>query len=331
MLSYRKNINKSLNLVNYKECKKLIVKHEFTQSGKGVAGDIYKVISSDCGCVIIKIFKSLYTMKKECSMQKKVKEFIDKKICGNFIDIIECDFDNKYIVMEYADNNLFYLFDELNTLNDDLNTNIIFSLILQILIGLLCFQKKLNLFHGDFALRNILYKKIEQNITLCYTINSQKFYIPTFGYLVLIIDFGSCREINNAVENLDIFNKTNSLNSDLEKLLIKKILNNYNQIEFISIFLSNHKQNINKVYNEDKKIYLKNIRKYIKDTKFNKTILNYDELIKKGINTNIIFIKKIIDSVPELIDMIQKIYKKSNFSEKYKSEKTVNFTLNYNN
>lgn len=329
MLKYRQNIDNTKNLLNYNECKKLIKNHNFIKKGQGAAGDIYKAVSENCGCVVIKIFKSGYTMKRECIVQNKVKEFIYKNICGNFIDIIECDYDNKYIIMEYADNNSFYLFDELNTLNDTTNTNIIYSFILQILVGLLCFQNKLNLFHGDFAFRNILYKKIVSNIILHYQINSQDFYIPTYGFLFLIIDYGSFRKINNDKINLDIFDKVNSLNSDLEKLLIKKILYNYDQTDFMDIFLTQYKPNINKLYDNDKKIYMKNIRSYIKSLNINENILNYDELIKKGINSNIIFIKKIVETTPNIFDMINKIYKKTNFTKSNDSNITVNFILDY--
>lgn len=326
MLKYRQNIDNSKNLLNYNECTKLIKNHEFIKKGEGAVGDIYKVVSKDCGCVVIKIFKSEYTMKKECLIQYKVKQFIDKNICGNFIDIFECNYDNKYIIMEYADDDSYHLFDELNTLNDESNTNIIFSFIIQILIGLLCFQKKLNLFHGDYAFRNILYKKISPIVNLHYEINSEHFYIPTFGYLFLIIDFGSYRKIKNSKFNFDIFDKFNSLNSDLEKLLIRKILYNYNQDDFINIFLPKHKVFIDEIYNTDKKIYMKNIRHYIKNLKFNDIILNYDELIKKGINKNIIYIKKIIDTTPDIFDLIQKIYKQSKFT-KTNNNMTTNFIM----
>jgi len=53
---------------------------------------------------------------------------------------------------------------------------------------------------------------------------------------------------------------------------------------------------------------MKNIRSYIKSLNINKNILNYDELIKKGINSNIIFIKKIVETTPNIFDMINNIY-----------------------
>ena len=186
-------------------------------------------------------------------------------------------------------------------------------MILQILIGLLCFQTKLNMYHGDFAFRNILYKKINPDIVLCYQINSKKYYIPTFGYLFLIIDFGAYRKLNNDKYNFDLFNRINSLVSDLEKIFIRKILYNYTLTDFLKIFLTKHTQHIKKIYNNDKKIYLKNIRHYIKDIKNYNTILNYDELIYKGIHKNIIDIKIIIETHKDILNIIHHIYNLTNF------------------
>lgn len=225
--------------------------------------------------------------------------------------------------MEYADGDiqhLFYCF-----IGE--NNKVFYSCLIQILIGLLCFQNKYKHYHRDFAFRNMVYKNVNKNLVLRYIINGQDFFIPTYGYLVLIIDFGSVTPINPHDHlNFDIFNKYNSLNSNLEKLIMKKIINKFSTSDFINIFLDKYKETIIELYDEDKTKYLKKIREcYKRWPEF--SILKYDVVAKMGID--LINVNEIIQTCPNnVMGMIIELYKEIN----YKASETdliQNFILNY--
>jgi serine/threonine protein kinase len=281
MVNYRLNIEKDKNLLDYAECKKLIVQEKISNIGKGGQGDIFKVVSDKCGSVVLKLFRENVSlklnlggnynlnqkMKDEYEIMCMIKILIDYRYCANFVDIIDFDPEKKYIILEYADGDCDKLIHKEQIHN--INYDILCSFVCQVLIGLLCFQKLINMWHNDFKLKNILYKKINKNIILHYKINSEDFYIPTFGYLFMIADFGMCIDktflkrkpyaeyidIDRLIESL---NKTNDgEDSDIKKImaklkeripileLIKKhfknfIKNNNYDTEYVETFVFNY-------------------------------------------------------------------------------------------
>jgi hypothetical protein len=171
------------------------------------------------------------------------------------INIIDFNPKQKYIIIEYADG------DCTDIIKNDLSYEMLSSFICQVLIGLLCFQKLINMWHNDFRLANILYKKIDKNIILHYKINNENYYIPTHGYLFMIADFGMCivktfvdKQIRNIYTDFtDIERLKNSINNALTKMnivnndivKIKKILEN--KIPILNMI----KQNFSHFLNND--------------------------------------------------------------------------------
>jgi serine/threonine protein kinase len=274
MTNYRLNIVDNNNLINYTECKKLIEKQDISNIGKGGQADIFKVVSDKCGSIVLKLFrknlsKSLNScdfinlMINEYNCMCKVKLLIDYRYCANFISILDFNPKEKYIIMEYADG------DSTDIIKYDFSNEILYSFMCQVLIGLLCFQKILNYLHNDLKLENILYKKINKQIILRYVINNQEYYIPTYGYLFMIADYGLSLDKSNYDVNRDK-NKNDFI--DIERLK--------NSFDFILTKMNKQSNDIKKIQKilEDKIPILNIIKKnFIDFTKNNNYDSNYVE------------------------------------------------------
>lgn len=268
MTNYRLNIVDNNNLINYTECKKLIEKQDISNIGKGGQADIFKVVSDKCGSVVLKLFRKnidkllkgsdfISLMMNEYKFMCKVKILIDYKYCANFISILDFNPKEKYIIMEYADG------DSTDIIKYDFNYEILCSFICQVLIGLLCFQKILNCLHNDFKLENILYKKINKQIILRYVINNQEYYIPTYGYLFMIADYGFSFDKSSYDPNK---NKNKNDFIDIERLK--------NSFDLILVKMNKQSNDIKKIQKilEDKisimNIIKKNFNDFIKNNNY---------------------------------------------------------------
>lgn len=65
-----------------------------------------------------------------------------------------------------------------------------YNAIFQILAGLYALKYHFNLFHNDFHGRNLLVQKIEPGGYWIYIIDGVRYYVPNFGYVFIISDFG---------------------------------------------------------------------------------------------------------------------------------------------
>jgi hypothetical protein len=88
----------------------------------------------------------------------------------------------------------------------------------------------------DIKLENILYKVINADTILKYIINDKEYYIPTYGYLFMIGDFGisSSRNILKNISNNFSLNKDSNT---IIKIIRKKLLSmgeSYNKIYILS-------------------------------------------------------------------------------------------------
>jgi hypothetical protein len=63
------------------------------------------------------------------------------------------------------------------------------SIVIQILMSLITFQKTFHLTHNDLHTNNVMYIKTDIK-ELCYKINEKYYKVPTFGRIFKIIDFG---------------------------------------------------------------------------------------------------------------------------------------------
>ena len=70
------------------------------------------------------------------------------------------------------------------------------SWIFQICMGLICVNHKMNFVHNDLHIDNIMGKLTEEEF-LYYKINNKYFKVPTYGYTMMIIDFGRSSFIYN--------------------------------------------------------------------------------------------------------------------------------------
>ena len=222
-LDYRKNINDKYNLKDITTCKNEI-NNIVNINANGKTSEIYKLESKTCGYCIIKKYKNNNLLKDkfeyEININNKIKELVDNNTCPNYMypyyiskDVNK--FYNNYFMLEYMDDTLTDFF------NNFVKNKIIKSLFFQIMIGLLCFDKIIGLRYGDIHKGNFFYKKINSNIVFKYVINDNIYYVPTYGYLFVIGDFGRNRE-NNTDEHL----KKRDYNK-LFKLILNIIINNY--------------------------------------------------------------------------------------------------------
>lgn len=125
-------------------------------------------------------------MKEEYEIMKITNKFINEYICPNFIQVYAFNENVPLIIMEYADNNCRFLFKE----NKYIPTEIYKTFLFQILMSIYFLNTHLNLYHKDVRLPNILYKKINPNTVFHYKINNNDYFVPTFGYLFMLADFG---------------------------------------------------------------------------------------------------------------------------------------------
>lgn len=63
------------------------------------------------------------------------------------------------------------------------------SILFQVVMILITYQKAFDFTHNDLHSDNIMLKKTEKKM-LCYKYNNNYYYVPTFGYICKIIDFG---------------------------------------------------------------------------------------------------------------------------------------------
>jgi hypothetical protein len=134
----------------------------------------------------------------------KIKYAIDSKICPNFIYLYDHLDDPFCLLLEYADGTLKTFLECFSEFK--LNYNILESIIIQLLIGILCMQKNLNMFHGSLGLVNIFYKNIHPETILYYNINGVLYEIKTYGILIMIADVDTGVSYPRTTKNLDFNN-----------------------------------------------------------------------------------------------------------------------------
>jgi hypothetical protein len=107
-------------------------------------------------------------------------------------------------------------------------------------------HKIMDINHNDLTLNNIVYKKINKDTIFKYIINDKTYYLPTYGYLIMIIDFEYAHIIKNDInydfkyvkyiyvkpiincfkkQNIDTYEKLLNMINDNDKNIINKIIN----------------------------------------------------------------------------------------------------------
>ena len=84
-----------------------------------------------------------------------------------------------------------------NNYIEKINDNMLYSFMFQILCGIYSIHKLCNICHFDLHGGNILISNIEQNGYWLYNINNNDYYIPNYGYILKIWDFGRSMILGN--------------------------------------------------------------------------------------------------------------------------------------
>ena len=200
------------------------------------------------------LFKKFYSYNiiNNCDFTKNNKSIgltINNNHIGEYKKLQKSNYCVEYITS--------YEEDTLGTIIDTLSMKQIYSLILQILHGIMILQKK-KYTHNDFNQNNITFTKTTKKY-LTININTIQCKIPIFSYIYTIIDYGDVKH-------------PSSINNMKEKNLYLK---NYKKIDICNLI-----DNIeNYWFSSNKKKYIIEIKNDIKFMKYNsdniKKIINY--------------------------------------------------------
>ena len=184
---------------DYNKCIEFIASDKFTSQeiGKGGQAKIYIVENEDCGTIVIKHFNKSTTFIRERDALLEIKKLIINNTCPNFILMHDSNETNKNIYLEYIDKDIKHLY---NNFMKPICDEECKTLFFQILYGLLCQYELCNILHNDTQIINIFVKFIDINSVFCYTINDKKYYVPTYGNLFMLGDYGCAETIDNKME-----------------------------------------------------------------------------------------------------------------------------------
>lgn len=187
------------------------IKKMENQGKQGVVG----IVEIENNQYIYKISQFMnYTSKHEYLIMKGLEEI--RNCCPHFCKPLEfrpvflhpdfINFETNPFKPEYNSIELEVLFVEyitgsvsLTSLIEDKNIpdNILLSIIKQIIIAIIISQKLLKFVHYDLHSMNILIKKCDPDQVSVYYLNDNTiFYVPTFGYVPVIIDYGYASSID---------------------------------------------------------------------------------------------------------------------------------------
>lgn len=95
-----------------------------------------------------------------------------------------CEFPVNVIALEQCENTLDFLL-----MNEAITEEILGSIVIQVLMNLITYQKVFGLTHNDLHANNIMYTKTDVKY-LFYRYDNKHYRVPTFGRIFKIIDFG---------------------------------------------------------------------------------------------------------------------------------------------
>jgi len=255
---------------------------DFIYLGKGGSGVVYKYNSHAIKIIPIDSFNE-----SEYKLSEYFNGLLDKSDTINFLRVYNLFEFKKYkvIEMELADGDLYEWIEQKNSDNEWL------LMILQLIITLRILQLKINFFHRDLKPKNILFKKLDNNITFTYKLNMKEYQLK-LDTIFFITDF-THSESNITKKTSDYINVDSDL-YELEalpkRLKVDKIINKYNLNDIIGIGeKSRLSDNFKTYYNDEIKnvnIKLKKYPQNIKD-KFIKRSLIYYLVENKLIDYNL--------------------------------------------
>lgn len=136
----------------------------------------------------------------EYLFNKLINDLIDDKVCPNFTytyaiffcDKCTLDLVSSKSVITQCSETIVELFDgTLDKLGKELsNDKVMESILFQVFFALASIQLKYGIFHNDIKQENILIKVIPKGGYWEYNLDSQTYYVPNYGYIAALNDFG---------------------------------------------------------------------------------------------------------------------------------------------
>lgn len=298
VLKIREHVS-GLNVYNLEKCKDNVYKFNmhniYKEIGSGFQSVIYLLNDEKCGSIVIKKYfeEKITEMNKELNSLLDVKNLIIKNICPHYIYMYDYNKKNGLILLEYVDGDIKKLYKNFSI---NLTDDFVYSFFFQILYGIQCEYELLNILHHDLLPNNILKKSIDKNKVFVYTINEKKYYVPTFGNLFIISDYGrSYKIVPTKTKNYDFHDFMTGILSLFAKHLVLK--GYYNIEKFYEV--------VPKKKMEDNHInFNKKIREIITQC-LQKKLFNYKLYY---VNYNVIdIILKIMD-YDNIIDVFENIF-----------------------
>ena len=184
------------------------------QIDEGKNAQIFMIQNKSCGTIVIKINFNKKTTKKEVDVLMLTNALIETNICPGYNYAHAFDIKNNRIYLEYADTNIRHYL-----LNSSISVHLFYSMLFQSLYSIMCFFYIAKRGHCDLHCSNIFIKNISENICFVYKLNGNEYYIPTYGQLYLMGDFGSAYICNRY--NYDFHDFITSL----QRLILRKTFN----------------------------------------------------------------------------------------------------------
>lgn len=133
---------------------------------------------------------------------KLINDLVDEMVCPNFsytFAIFFCNactlndpyFEfNKKTYRAQCSETVVERFDFTLDKLKDLRDEVVLSILFQILYAISSIQLKYGMFHNDIKTENVLIKTITSGGYWVYTIYGEKYFVPNYGYIAILNDFG---------------------------------------------------------------------------------------------------------------------------------------------
>ena len=208
------------NTFDKHKIKKLEDEKKLIPIGHGNIAKIYKIKFND-GYYALKLFYENFNKNNsnldfdhEKHTLLNTSKYVKDNTCPHFLySYYVSTVPYLYILLEYADGTVYDFLNHYTCTEDNTEIYIetIKSMIFQILIGLLVLHEMLETLHNDVHLKNLFYKKIDNDTILYYNINNTIYKVKSYGYLFMLGDFGKCISYSILKSQKYIYVNTNKI------------------------------------------------------------------------------------------------------------------------